>query len=310
MPHWLIKSAIQRAISLLPASHWWNEQFQTRVTRSLDLTDSRFEGRLEHCQLHLQHVREFRPDLRDRFTVLEIGTGWFPVVPVGLFLCGAGEIWTFDIAPLVKAGRVRAMLRKFSDYARLGRLSSFLPEVRPERLAALDRVLGQTGTSGVEMLEGLGIHACTREAQNTGLPAASIDFFTSTGVLEYIPPGVLRQILDECHRVGREGALQSHYLNLVDQFSYFDRSITPFNFLKYSPRIWGYLNSPLTWQNRLRVSDFRKIFREHRFDVIKESNTPGDASQLRSTQIAPEFKEYAEEDLLVLFSWLAARRVP
>ena len=37
MPHWMIKSAIHRAISLLPRSDRWNELFQHCVTRSLEL---------------------------------------------------------------------------------------------------------------------------------------------------------------------------------------------------------------------------------------------------------------------------------
>jgi len=47
------------------------------------------------------------------------------------------------------------------------------------------------------------IVAETREAQNTGLAANSVDLFTSTGVLEYIPGPVLKEILAECRRVGK-----------------------------------------------------------------------------------------------------------
>jgi len=101
MPHWLIKSAVQRVISTLPASHKWNEFFQNRVTRSLELTDSRFEARLEYCRRHFEHLRDLRPGGGDGFTVLEIGTGWFPVVPVGLFLCGAAGPGRSDISPLL-----------------------------------------------------------------------------------------------------------------------------------------------------------------------------------------------------------------
>ena len=89
MPHWLIKSAIQRAISLLPASQTWNSLFQQNVTRSLELTESRFEARLDYCRLHLEHFLELQPQRARDFTALEVGTGWYRVVPVGLYLCGA-----------------------------------------------------------------------------------------------------------------------------------------------------------------------------------------------------------------------------
>src|SRR5437879_9381556 len=113
MPHWLIKAALHRAISWLPASHHWNALFQQYVSRSLDLSRPRFEHRLDCCRLHLDHFLEVRPNCVRDFKVAEVGTGWFPVVPVGLFLCGAGEIWTFDIASLVRPSRLRQVLAGF-----------------------------------------------------------------------------------------------------------------------------------------------------------------------------------------------------
>src|SRR5438045_242194 len=101
MPHWLIKSAIHRAISLLPASHWWNELLQTYGTHSLQLGPERFELRLEYCRRHLEHLFEVQSPRPTGFAVLELGTGWYPIVPIGLYLCGASEVWTYDIAPLL-----------------------------------------------------------------------------------------------------------------------------------------------------------------------------------------------------------------
>src|SRR5215470_12286918 len=106
MPHWLIKAAVQRAISWLPASQTWNSLFQTHVTRSLELTPERFEARLDYCRIHVENYTEARPNSPAGFSVLEVGTGWYPVVPIGLFLCGAGPIQTFDIDPLLRMDRL------------------------------------------------------------------------------------------------------------------------------------------------------------------------------------------------------------
>jgi hypothetical protein len=273
----------------------------------LELTDSRFEARVEYCRRHLEHLHEFRGQMQDGFNVLEIGTGWYPVIPVGLYLCGAGQVWTFDIAPLLSSERVSYMLRKFSSSAKTGRLQQLLPDIRPDRVEALHTVAERSADSSLESLARLNITAETREAQNTGLAPATIDLFTSTGVLEYIPGFALNEILGECRRIGRPGAVQSHYLNLVDQFSYFDQSITPFNFLKYSARSWKYLNSPLTWQNRFRISDFRRILGESGYRVLKEDCTRGKPEDLAKVKLAPEFQDYRREDLLVLYAWIAGR---
>jgi len=305
MPSWLLKSAAQRAISLLPASSKWNELFQKYVTRSLDLTSERFDARLEYCGRHLRNFLELQPENATGFNVFELGTGWYPVVPVGLFLCGAGRSWTVDIAPLLRAERVTAMLRKFAEYGASGALSKYLPRVIPERMELL-RGLAEKGGEPEQLLREMQIEFRVVDAQNTGLPAAAVDLFTSTGVLEYIPRPVLKNILLESKRVGKERAVQSHYLNLVDQYSYFDCSITPFNFLKFSSRTWSYLNSPIIWQNRLRISDFRALFVEAGYRIVKEENTSGRAEDLAKVQLAPEFAHYKQEDLLVILSWIVA----
>jgi hypothetical protein len=308
MPHWLIKSAIQRTISLLPASQTWNSLFQQYVTRSLELTASRFEARLHYCRLHLEHFLELRPDRTQDFTVVEVGTGWYPVVPVGLYLCGASEVQTFDIDPLLQTGRLTQMRNLFLEYDRTGALGKYLPRLRPERVARL-REIGSPndGVSAAALLKRLNIYAHVRGAEATGLPAEKTDLFVSTGVLEYIPPETLKAILAEFKRLGSPRATQSHYLNLVDQYSYFDSSITPFNFLQYSSSRWKYLNSPLTWQNRMRISDFREMFTQAGYQVTKEINTSGTLQDLEKIRLAPEFQHHSKEDLLVLTSWLIAK---
>jgi hypothetical protein len=137
MPHWKIKAAIQKAISLLPASQRWNALFQQYVTRSLELTPARFEARLSYCGQHLDNFSALQPGRESGFSVVEVGTGWFPVVPVGLFLCGAGDQWTFDIDPLLRTERLKAMLDVFMEYERTGALKKFLLRVLPDRVTRL-----------------------------------------------------------------------------------------------------------------------------------------------------------------------------
>jgi hypothetical protein len=72
---------------------------------------------------------------------------------------------------------------------------------------------------------------------------------------------------------------------------------------------WKYLNNPLTWQNRLRISDYRELFREGGFEIKKEESVSGSAEDLARVRLAPEFKKYQPADLLILTSWLAAKSI-
>ena len=307
MPHWLIKSAIHRVISWLPQSQVWNGLLQTYVTRSTAMTPQTFEEKLEQCRRFLNFYRALRPG-GEPFQVLELGTGWFPTVPVGLYLCGAGNIWTIDIDPLLSPDRLRAMLQFYCDYESSGVLKKFLPHYLPARMEKIRALLaGCEGKSATESLAHLNITVIVADAQRTPLPDASIDLFFSNGVLEYVPRPVLQGILKEFTRLSSADAVMVHRLNLVDQFSYFDRSITPFNFLKYTTDEWRWRNSPLIWQNRLRISDYRELLTSAGFEIAEEDNASGKAEDLAAVPLAPEFRHYSQADLLVLHSFITAK---
>ena len=310
MPHWMIKSALQRGISFLPSSHKWNELFQKHVTKSIELTQDRFEERVSFCSRHLQYFSTLRSPAAETFTAMELGTGWYPTVPVGLFLCGASRVWTYDIAPMLAADRVHRLLRKYDDLIRSGSLQKILPQALPDRMKQLSQLVEKSRNEPpYAFLEKLNIYARVQDAHQTGLDPGAVDLFVSTSVLQYIPRPVLANILGEFQRVATSGGVTSHYLNLIDQYSYFDKSITPFNFLKYSESRWTYFNSPITWQNRLRISDYRELITQAGFKLEKETSDSGQASDLNKVQLAPEFQKYSQADLLVLTSWLAARSV-
>jgi hypothetical protein len=119
----------------------------------------------------------------------------------------------------------------------------------------------------------------------------------------------LTGIFAEFKRLASPHAAMSHYIDLYDQFSIFDRSITPFNFLRYSTNRWKWLRSPLIPLNRLRISDYRALHDPAGFAIIKEVNTSGSVDDLGKVRLAREFQHYSTADLLVMTAWLVSRAV-
>jgi len=307
MPHWLIKSAIHRVISGLPRPQFWNGLLQTCFTKSITLTRSIFEDKVAECHRHFHALISSHSPLAE-FSAVELGTGWFPTIPVGLYLCGARELWTVDIKPLLRPAAVRQVLRYYSDAEQSGVLQRILPERRPERIQALRSILSQPASkSASSLLEDFKIHVLVADAQSTPIPERTVKFFFSSGVLQYIPRPVLRGILAEFKRISAPGAVMSHRINLRDEYSLFDHSISPFNFLRYTEKQWRWRNSPLIWQNRLRISDYRQLLTEAGFHLIGEESTAGREEDLARIKLAPEFQDYARDDILVLHSYLTAR---
>lgn len=308
MPHWLIKSAIHHAISVLPRRQLWNEFFQKYCARSLGMTPEKFEHKVNQCRTHLNNLLEHKPEAGQGFAALEFGYGWYPIVPVGFFLCGATDVWAIDIDPLLRLSRVRTVLEYFSEYDKRGKLRGLLPGVRAERMEKLRQALSDPQLDTPERLLGeLRIHVMVGDARKSGLASGCVDLVASIGVLEYIPRPVLLEILVEFRRLLRPGGVMSHWISLIDQYSYFDKSITPFNYLKYSNRAWKIFESPLIPQNRLRICDYRQLYAEAGFQIVKEADTSGAREDLARVRLAPEFRHYSEQDLLVLTAWLVGR---
>ena len=311
MPRWWIKAAIQRGISLLPGRNSWNGLFQEHVTRSMESTDSRFESHLKKARTHLEHYRTHASGGRTvPRMVLELGTGWHAVFPVAMFLAGAEEVWTWDIARLLKRHRLQQALNHFLSRARDNRLSELFPQARPERVAQLAEAAGGDGSDPYALLRQLNIRAMVGDARYSGLPAQSIDLITSTDVLEYIPRDGLLGLFGEFKRVAAPHGVMSHLVDMIDEYSFFDSSITAFNFLKFSDRAWRLINNPLIPLTRLRVSDFRECFREAGFTVVHEVVTRGDPEALARVRLAPRFTRYDPSDLLILTAWFVARPNP
>ncbi len=307
MPHWLIKSAIHRAISWLPNRQFWNGLLQSCFTKSTVLTQQKFEDKVAECRRHFDVFSAFR-DAGTGFSAFELGTGWHPIIPVGLYLCGAKEVWTIDIEPLLRGAAVRQVLKLYGQCEESGNLEKILPERQVDRVRTLKSMLDQKDAKDTAtLLKPLVITVVVADAQKTPVADGTIDFLVSSGVLEYIPRPVLQGILREFKRIGRKGAVMSHRLNLVDQYSYFDSSITEFNFLRYTERQWRWRNSPLIWQNRLRISDYRRLLANAGFELVREESSRGREEDLARVSLAPEFRNYAREDLLVLHSFLTAK---
>lgn len=307
MKRWILKTTAQRVISWLPWSYRWNELLQKYVTKGLQLRPADFEGKLDCCRTHWEHYQSFSSKAKAAPIAIELGTGWFPIVPVALYLCGAESVTTYDLAPLLRPAALRQTLAFFSEYDRHGRLPARLPGFRPERMDRLRQVLADADSATpAALLAQLNIHTRIGDARSTGLPAGSVDLVFSTVVFEHVPRDVLAGLFTEFRRVSSPHAVMSHYIGLKDQYANFDPSLSPFNFLKYSERQWRWLNNRMIPLTRLRIPEYRRLHVEAGYRIVREVNTSGTMEDLQRIRLAPEFEKYSQSDLLVLFSWLAS----
>ena len=88
-------------------------------------------------------------------------------------------------------------------------------------------------------------------------------------------------------------------------------TVSGYNFLQYSDRIWAVFNPSLHHQNRLRHRDYLEILRDSGFDVIEDQHKDGsdvDLQVLGHLALANRFKSYTVAELAVHNSLIVARK--
>jgi hypothetical protein len=307
VPSWLLKAGVQGAISLLPGRHRLNAFAQRHVTGSLTLSEAVFATKVAQCGHHLARFAQARGCEGPPGAVLELGTGWYPIVPIGLALAGAREVTTLDVSPLADVDRTRRALELYTRWLDSGRLARALPVIDP---ASAERALSAASerlpASAAELLARVGVRALVGDARATGLPDGAIDLIVSNNTLEHIPLRALGQVMAELRRVAAPGAVMDHFVDISDHYAHFDRSITEFNYLRYPPPLWRLFNNGLQYQSRLRAPDYRRLIEDAGFCVVAEEPERGSPEELAAIPLAPQFRRYPREELLVLRTWITA----
>jgi SAM-dependent methyltransferase len=295
----MIKAAIQGTASLLPGAERWDAILKRRVS---DIKISTLKRKIERCRSHLAHYERHRGTVKSRPRILELGTGWFPILPVAFAMAADADVVTVDNADHLTAPHVRRTIRSIIDAASQGLLEG----VDPERLTAAVDALRGPARSVDDLLAGMRVTRLVADATSLALPDGSFDLLVSNNTLEHIPGEVIRAILRRFRALAADGAVMSHWIDMTDHYMGFDPSIGPYNFLKYSSGAWRLFNNRLHYQNRLRISDYRTLHESAGWRILEEEESAHDPAALKDVRVAPEFMRYSDEDLLVYEAWIVS----
>jgi SAM-dependent methyltransferase len=299
---WIAKAALQRGLGALPQGERLNYVFQRRVLGSLPAGDAALRRKFARALQHLGVYEEHGPDVPAADSCFyEFGAGWDLAIPIAYALLGVGRQVLVDIRP---SARLELVNDSIASLERLrGELEAEVGrELRPlgGAISALDELEPRFGIR----------YLAPCDARDTALAEASIEFASSTDTCEHIPGAELAAIFRETRRLLRPGGAFSCRIDLQDHYAYFDRSLSRYNFLRFSDRAWRAVNSPLHHQNRLRSPDFLHLVREAGFElVVERPSGPSDEgrTELRSLPLAERFRGYSEDELGVTVLSFVAR---
>lgn len=126
---------------------------------------------------------------------------------------------------------------------------------------------------------------------------ATFDVIWSHSVLEHVrEPG---PVLSESKRTLKPGGVFIASIDLLDHYGDRRDPEAMFGFFRYTERMWRWMTSNRSsYCNRLRASNWRRLFAERGFDLATERTRPPAAS-LESLREVPFLAEISDEDLIV-----------
>jgi SAM-dependent methyltransferase len=297
--HWRRKATVTRICAAMPFGDHLYRALQRRFGGlSHDPSD-----RLSFVPMFAQWVRDAGGSVENA-TIMEVGTGHKPTIPIGFYLLGAKAVYTYDLhrrldIPVVRGSigwlaehrdQVHSLLEPFVDRAALN-----------ERLDLLAR----HASDPLESLEQAGIrYVAPGDASRTGLAAESVDIHYSITTLEHIPAPTLSAIMREAHRVLKPEGVAVHFVDLSDHFSHDDPSISAINFLRFSNEQWARLGgNEFAYTNRLRASQLAEIYRGAGFDIVRETQDKDDLARRLLSDGFPlheDFARFTADDVVTI----------
>lgn len=279
--NWKFKSRIIALIERAPMSGQVYYFLQRFITRTIPRPFSSIEQVIRHERRHLDSYFRFTSEKIPK-EVFEFGAGWDLCGSLVRHKLGVNSQRIVDLFPLASAWQINHVINYLATHDTLGTGSINLPvnDVWSD-------LLSKTGIS----------YAAPCDAAFTNYKDKSIDLITSTNTLEHIPPLDIKKILAECRRILSPDGIMSMKIDYSDHYSHSDATIGPYNFLQFSEKEWAQHNHVHHYQNRLRHSDYSKMFSAAGFKILHEEWTA-----LPEDSILPplddSFKHYLPTDLM------------
>ena len=229
-------------------------------------------------------------------TVLEMGTGWLPVIPILFRLAGYDRLILTDAEPLMDDQTI-AIARE-SVRSRMSLIAEKLDPSADQIDAALRKPLP------------MAYHAPWNPADFKG---DQVDAIISRCVFEHVRPDDLKQALTGFHHVLRPGGWMCH---LVDNSDHWQHHNLKWSRIQFLTREGGSLMDRIadldrhSYTNRLRHSDYVRLFRDTGWEVVSEQGEP-DAKAMRdlgSLKLSRRFSAMDQRDLATLTSCFVLRK--
>lgn len=305
MAKWILKAIVQKTISYFPMKENVNFLFQKYVTKGVRLNDEHFGYKLDAARDHIKFYAKYGNVAKEQATVLELGTGWYPIVPAMLFLTDFKATVSIDISNWMNVERQITAFTRILEYYDKGLLQQYATDINPDKIEILREICRQNSTRTVaEINAKIGLQYRIIDATQLDFEDRHFDFICSNNTFEHVYEEVLFRILKEFKRVLKPNGIMSHFIDLSDHFAHMDGSINIYNFLRYSKARWSLIDNSIQPQNRLRWKDYLKMYEDLEIPIREEAIREGSPELLADVPLHPEYADYTARELAISHGYI------
>lgn len=296
---WRVKLLIQFVLGWIPYGEKIN-YFLQRLQNSH--SESHIASRVLHLAKELKKL-DTRFPLNGK-SVVEVGTGWYPINPFMLYLFGVQQCYTYDHVRHIRPELVKMLVTSIkAKLAEVAAITGLPLDLLQERVARW-----QSCKSTDEFLAAANVtYFAPADATATGLPNHSVDLVYSYAVLAHLTRPLLVLLIEESKRILKPDGCMYHYIGMQDPFKGFDKNISNINFLKHSESWWSFfVNNKINYNNRFRERQFIDVFESCGARLVwKESACNyDDVERLKTMKVDSSFAGFTREELAIYLTRL------
>ncbi|MEM6718826.1 MAG: class I SAM-dependent methyltransferase [Bacteroidota bacterium] len=276
------KSFIFKSLDILPSSLGYGIYHQLQKFLNRNSVNFKIKTNDRSFKEALQILEKENINLKGK-TILELGSGWAPIIPYFFTqFAAADRVVTYDINEHYDSKTIH----KLNSYYR----SNYQIEIASKR-------------GKYPLPSNVTYHPKTNLAAENMQLNDLVDLVFSRFVLEHIPPEDLLQIHQSFAKILPKSAYILHMISPSDHRAYDDKSLSYYDFLKYSKDEWKKQHTKFDYHNRLRLPDYINIFKKAGYEVVSldyDTCTKDSEKYQKFKQLTlhKDYENYTEEELL------------
>ena len=304
---WKLKAFVQKGISFFPYPTHLNYLFQRHITKGVQLTDEYFAYKIQHAKDHIEYFTKYSNPNSNKL-IVELGTGWYPIIPIFMYLTNSGKVISIDIQNWMSKKTQIVSIKKIKEWKEDKRLNKYFYILDTDKWKLLENILSAPSNyTKADINELIGLKTIIKDARQTGLDSKSVDYICSNNTFEHIYYDTLIEILKEFKRIIKPHGVMSHFIDMSDHFAHFDKNITIYNFLQYSQKNWNLIDNKIQPQNRLRLKDYISLYNSLKIPITNQKIWDGEMKALDTINLDDTYSNYSKQELAISHAYLISQ---